>query len=207
MLYISKDGEIINTEPGNPYFKKVLKLYDEWNSEKEIFDLQTSGSTGKPKKIELSRKQIVASIDLTKNALKLDASCLFFCCLNVEYIAGMMMAFRAFHIGGELLAVEPGSNPFSDLKNQEYLLTDNRGRNFFAFVPLQMEEMLKNENSISILKTAKAIIVGGAPLNKSLNEKIIEYNLPVFETYGMTETVSHIALKNNSKRKRIFRNT
>lgn len=196
MLYLSKEGEIINTESGIEYYKKALKILDDWNSGSTKFEIKTSGSTGIPKKIILERKEIEASINLTKNAFDLYGDNLFYCCLNIESIAGMMMLFRSQWLDGELLIVEPSSTPFSKLGNLDYLLNENRGRNFFAFVPLQLQKILEDEKYIQVLKTARAILVGGAAVNNNLKAKIVEHFLPVYETYGMTETVSHIAIKN-----------
>lgn len=196
MFYISKEKDIVNTEPENEYFQTVNTLINQWDSGQQIFELKTSGSTGKPKIILVNRNQIEASVSMTQNALKLNGEELFFCCLNVNYIAGMMMVFRALHIGAELLVTEPTSNPLESLGNLEYLLKKKNGKVFYSFVPLQLQSVLKNENTASLLKFGKHIIVGGAAIGKSLKQQIIEANLPVFETYGMTETISHIALKN-----------
>ncbi len=196
MLYITKEGEIVNTDPTNSYFDKVNDLLNQWSSGREVFELKTSGSTGRPKEILVKRSQIEASIDLSRKALKINQDDLFFCCLNVNYIAGMMMVLRAAHIGCDMIVVEPTSNPFDSMGKMEYLITKNHGKNFFSFVPLQLQTILESDQGMKFLKTAKVIIAGGAALNKSLRDKIFELKLPVFETYGMTETISHIALKN-----------
>lgn len=196
MLYFSKEGELINTESGNLYYKKAMQTLDDWNFGKTAFEIKTSGSTGIPKTIRLKRALIEASIDMTKKAFDLYDSHLFFCCLNIENIAGLMMLLRSQHLKGELMLVEPSSDPLEKLGNLDYLFSDNRGRNVFAFVPLQLQKLLENEKYIQILKTAKTILVGGAAINTDLKTKISELYLPVFETYGMTETISHIAIKN-----------
>ncbi|MCD8540743.1 MAG: O-succinylbenzoic acid--CoA ligase, partial [Leadbetterella sp.] len=67
--------------------------------------------------------------------------------------------------------------------------------NFFSFVPLQLQNILRTEAHIALLRTARAILVGGGPVAEETRQKIQELQLPVFETYGMTETISHIALK------------
>ncbi|MCP9768712.1 O-succinylbenzoic acid--CoA ligase [Lacihabitans sp. LS3-19] len=205
MLYISKDAEIINTESNNLYYKNAIDIYEKWQNGKIEFSIKTSGSTGKPKVIVLDRKRIEASIELTKNKFNLNEGDLFFCCLNIENIAGLMMMLRAFYLNAEVLIVEPSSQPFEKLKNLAYLLTNNRGRNFFAFVPLQLQNLIQNEGDLAILKTAKAILVGGAAVNEKLKKEVQEEYLPVFETYGMTETISHIATKDFRKNEDFFR--
>lgn len=193
MLFISSDETVINTSPNNPYYKKALELREKWFSEATEFKIHTSGSTGKPKEIILTRNQIKASISQTQKAFNLLAGDTAFCCLNIEYIAGMLMLFRAFEIGMDVLIIEPSATPFETLGNQQYLLQSSKGNNFFAFVPLQIENIL--EKNPEALLTAKAIIVGGASINEATFEKIQQITKPIYATYGMTETVTHIAIK------------
>ena len=205
MLYFSKDGEIINTENAHCYYRKAIDIYEKWQNGETEFSIKTSGSTGKPKTIVLERKCIEASIKLTKNKFNLNEGDLFFCCLNIENIAGLMMMLRAFYLNAKILIVEPSSHPFEKLNNLSYILTNNRGRNFFAFVPLQLQNLLQNESDLAILKTSKAILVGGATVSETLKKEIHAARLPVFETYGMTETISHIATKDLRKGEYFFR--
>lgn len=196
MLFYSNEGDILNTDTANNYYKKVLNIIDEWNSGKLDFEIKTSGSTGTPKKIKLLRKDILASVELTKNAFDLSEYNLFYCCLNIETIGGLMMLFRSQVLKSEFLVVEPSSKPFEKLGNLEYLLNQKRGEVFFAFVPMQLQNMLEDDKSMQLLRTAKTILVGGASISPELKHQIYESELPVYETYGMTETISHIALKN-----------
>lgn len=196
MLFYSNEGDILNTDTANNYYKKVLNIVDEWNSGKLDFEIKTSGSTGTPKKIKLHRKDILASVELTKNAFDLSEYNLFYCCLNIETIGGLMMLFRSQVLKSEFLVVEPSSKPFEKLGNLEYLLNQKRGEVFFAFVPMQLQNMLEDHKSMQLLRTAKTILVGGASISPELKHQIYESELPVYETYGMTETISHIALKN-----------
>ena len=209
MIFLEKDGSCINTQPNNPYYKKVFDFKKAWESGQESFELQTSGSTGKPKKIILHRKQMLASVKMTAKAFNLKEGDTSFCCLNIEYIAGMMMLVRAFKIGMNLLIVEPISNPFEDIEKHLYILKANRGQNFFAFVPLQIQTLLESTPIFSeILNSAKAIIIGGAAVNDAILEKVQKIYRPVYVTYGMSETLTHIAIKRiNGSAKEDFFNT
>jgi len=173
----------------------VITLYDAWRNGLPEITLSTSGSTGAPKVISISRQALLASVRLTAGAFDLVSSDFFLCNLNTDYIGGKMMVIRAAETGCDLMAVHPSANPFDELKNQSALFARNRGSNFFSFVPLQLQKILQNESHVSLLRTAKAILVGGAPVSEEIRAEIQYRNLPVFETYGMTETVSHIALK------------
>jgi O-succinylbenzoic acid--CoA ligase len=209
MIFLEKNGSCINTQPNNPYYKKVFEFKKAWEIGQETFEIQTSGSTGKPKKILLHRKQMLASVNMTAKAFNLKEGDTAFCCLNIDYIAGLMMLVRAFEIGMDLVIVEPKSNPFADIEKHLYILKANRGQNFFAFVPIQIQTLLNSIPIFSeILNSAKAIIIGGAAVNDAIIEKVQKIYRPVYVTYGMSETLTHIAIKRiNGSEKEDFFNT
>jgi o-succinylbenzoate---CoA ligase len=181
-------------KPTSGYEQKVINFCQKWQSNQEEFIIKTSGSTGEPKPIILTRNQMIASAELTGETFGLKAGDSALVCLNIEYIAGMMMLVRGMVLDLKLTVIEPSGNPFQEIKNSIF--------DFIAFVPLQLENILENEKNIGILNQAKVIIVGGAAVNEVLKQKNQQLNVPVFSTYGMTETVSHIAvrrLNGNSK--------
>lgn len=178
------------------YLAQTLQFCKEWLLGKEIFTIFTSGSTGAPKPIEVSRKQMQASAKATAKALDLQKEDTAFICLNTSYIAGQMMLVRGLEVGMNMVVVAPSANPFSTLDIPSPTI------DFYAFVPLQLFELLKDNTHIAMLNQAKAIIVGGAPINIGLENSLQVVAAPVYSTYGMTETVSHIALKRlNGKKK------
>ena len=209
MVFLEKDGTYINTLPNSDYYAKVLKFKALWESGQDIFEVQTSGSTGVPKTIVLHRKLMLASVKMTAKAFDLKEGDTAFCCLNIDYIAGMMMLVRAFEIGMDLIVVEPSSNPFKGIEKHLYLLNANRGQNFFAFVPLQIQTIFEETPQLGeILNSAKAIIIGGASVNEAILEKVQKIYRPIYATYGMTETITHIAIKRiNGDKKEDFFNT
>lgn len=171
-------------EPSHP----SLRFIHQWQSDLDEFKIKTSGSTGKPKNITLSRGQIKTSIQQTKSALKLlkGDSCLIN--LSVEHIAGKMMIARALDIGLKITIVHPSKNP---------LIGIDKSFDFYSFVPLQIQTILEETPElIPFLNKAKAIIIGGAKVSVHLYSLIKNtIKAPVYATFGMTETVSHIALK------------
>jgi o-succinylbenzoate---CoA ligase len=196
MLFVSKEGELINTEPGNAYLEKCISIIKNWETDNSEFEIETSGSTGNPKKISITNQMIEASINQTIEAFNLSSEDLFFCCLNTDYIAGKMMIYRALYLNADLIIVEPSANPFEKLGNQEYFLKNSRNKVFMAFVPLQLESILRaGSHYLELLNLAKNIIIGGAACSESLIAEIETLSAPVYSTYGMTETVTHIAIR------------
>lgn len=159
----------------------------DWLSGEVNFEQETSGSTGKPKKINLERVQMQASARATGAFFQTNAESILCCCLNPAYIAGKMMLVRAMEWNAPLILLRPSSDPLSEIKESQL-------PEFLAMVPLQVQQSIQNPDSLAKLKKVKHLIIGGAPLSAQLREKIILNEIQAYQTYGMTETVSHIAL-------------
>jgi O-succinylbenzoic acid--CoA ligase len=171
------------------YEKEVLRFCRHWLAGQARFRLTTSGSTGRPKPITLTRRQMVASARSTGQALGLQAGDRALVCLSSQYIAGMMMLVRGFELGLDLTIVNPAGNPLRDFPA-------NACFDFTAFVPLQLQQILaESPDKQGILDGMKAILVGGAPISPDLEQQVRTIAGPVYHTYGMTETVTHVALK------------
>ncbi|WP_296619589.1 AMP-binding protein [Marivirga sp.] len=171
--------------------KIVQQFINDWKSDSQYILQQTSGSTGTPKTIEIAKSQIKASAQATLDTLGIRTGDHALLCINPEYIGGKMMIARAV-IGGLNLSITPiSSNPLKEYQTSDVI-------NFFSFVPYQFEKILdESPDKIQMLDNSKAIILGGAPVSDSLAQKIKStFNkTSLYSTYGMTETVSHVALK------------
>ncbi|MGB0523698.1 MAG: AMP-binding protein [Flammeovirgaceae bacterium] len=165
----------------------ALRFCRDWFLGKEQFVQQTSGSTGTPKLIHIDRQQMQASAVATIKTLKLREGIKALVCINTNYIGGKMMLVRGMIGNWQLTLVEPTSNPFQSLES-------SKSFDFTALVPLQLHAIMEQQQT-SKLNGMKAIIVGGAPVSQQLQKRIQKVTVPIYSTYGMTETVSHIALK------------
>jgi len=179
-----EDFELEND--GFPDFAKVaIQFCYEWLTEKKAFSQQTSGSTGIPKKIGIARTQMIASATATQSFFNTNENTSLLCCLDPSYIAGKMMLVRAMVWNSPIYITEPKSNPLLGMID----IPD-----FVAMVPLQVEACIQNKTSLEKLREIKQLIIGGAPVSSILKDKLIENSIQAYQTYGMTETVSHIAL-------------
>ncbi|GAB3922370.1 AMP-binding protein [Larkinella terrae] len=188
-------------EPQTEYDAKAIAFCRAWISGQSTFALYTSGSTGAPKPISLSRRQMVASARLTGQTFGLKPGDQALVCLNVDYIAGVMMLVRGLELDLVMTVIEPTSNPIRLLSADSELIA------FAAFVPLQMQTMLEEPaETLPVLNKMKAILVGGAAVDRTLADRLQVIDAPVFSTYGMTETVSHIAIRrlNGPHRTEVF---
>jgi O-succinylbenzoic acid--CoA ligase len=184
-----KVGDILSdsTTPQTPFESSLFSFTVKWFRGDEEFAQNTSGSTGVPKQIRISRRQMIASAELTQQALQLKAGETALVCLDPDYIAGKMMLVRSYVTNMKIVAMNPSSNPFQDI--HEHLPVD-----FTALVPSQVHGVIHSRQSYR-LNTTRNIIVGGAALNDETKKLLADFKSSVFATYGMTETVSHIALQ------------
>lgn len=173
--------------PRNPYFAQAYDFMGRWLEGSREFVLHTSGSTGMPKPITVTRRQLEASAAMTGKALALGSGTRALVCLNVGYIAGLMMLVRGLELGWELTVTEPTSNPLNGLDTVDF--------DFVAMVPMQLQAILESPATAGQVGKLGKILLGGAPVNLALAGRIKALNVPVFQSYGMTETVSHVALK------------
>lgn len=166
---------------GENFEKPVGDFLLDWFDGKSYIEMQTSGSTGTPKKIKVDKQAMVNSALATGDFFDLRPGNKALQCLPVKYVAGKMMLIRAIILGLELDYVAPTAHPMKGLDDTHY--------DFIAMVPLQAQ------NSLEELKNVKKLIVGGAKINKTLEKKLMKLPTEVYETYGMTETITHIAAK------------
>lgn len=171
------------------YERQVLQFVQQWRSGQETFTIYTSGSTGRPKAIQLSRAQMTTSARLTVQALGLQSGDRALVCVSAEFIAGMMMLVRGLEFELPLTVVDPVSRPLAKL-------TPETSFEFTAMVPLQLQATLQAmPHERAMLDRMKGVLIGGAAVSMALEQQIQHVKAPIYHTYGMTETVSHIALR------------
>ncbi|WBL41489.1 AMP-binding protein [Algoriphagus halophytocola] len=184
-IFQTKEDFELDTAAFPDFAKAAIQFCRDWLSGKKTFEQQTSGSTGTPQRIEISRDQMIASAKATQGFFKTDKTTSLLCCLDPNYIAGKMMLVRAMVWNAKTELIEPKSNPLLELVE----IPD-----FLAMVPLQAEACIQVKPSLEKLKKINHLIIGGAPISSGLIEKLITNKIQAFQTYGMTETVSHLAL-------------
>lgn len=156
----------------------------EWFNINSFITVTTSGTTGVPKKIQIEKQAMVFSSLATAEFFDLKHGNRVLNCLSSNYIAGKMMLIRSIVLGFDMDFVEPTSNPLKDNLN----IYD-----FVAMVPLQAE------NSLNKLINVRKLIIGGAKINEKLRSQLLVLPTLVYETYGMTETITHVAVKKISE--------
>jgi len=187
------DKLLASDEPTDSWRNAIYYFLQNWFDDSDFIISHTSGSTGAPKEIRLLKTAMRNSARMTNTFFGLDETKTALLCLPASYIAGKMMLVRAIVGGFNLIAVKPKANPFKTLDFPIY---------FTAITPYQLSysaETLKT-------KPVQNIIVGGGHVNSKMEEVAAEIPASMYETYGMTETCSHIALRclNGAKRSDYF---
>ena len=160
----------------------------QWYSDKDFVRVQTSGSTGKPKEIKIKKAAMIESAKATGEYLDLKNHPDALLCLSARFIAGMMMVVRAMVYSQNLIAVKPDGNPLLSLSGRQV-------PSFAAMVPAQVFNSLGDPVSSKLLLKLRTLIIGGGEIQPLLDEKLQQLPGAVYATYGMTETITHVALR------------
>ena len=159
----------------------------EWHNDSTTLEIKTSGSTGEPKPIKVEKKRMLASARITCDFLGLKKDDTALLCLPLDYIAGKMIVVRAIERGLQLTATEPCGNPMRDVPEG--------GFDLVAMVPMQVYNTLQVEAERERLMQVRHLLIGGGAVDASLEKALRDFPNAVWSTYGMTETLSHIALR------------
>ena len=159
---------------------------DEWHNSEACVLVHTSGSTGAPKPMMVEKRRMEASARITCAFLGLQSGDTALLCMPLDYIAGKMMVVRDITCGLRLIRIEPCSHPMAEVCTPIH---------FAAMVPLQVANSLKVAVERQRLMAIKHLIIGGGAIDDDLERELRDFPNAVWSTYGMTETLSHIALR------------
>lgn len=164
-----------------PFKSEVLSFVEEWKSDAKWFEVKTSGTTGKPKMIRIQKTHAIASAKATLNYFNIPEGGKAWLCMSPNSIAGKMMIVRSIIGHLDLYITEPSSTPTLPAKEID----------LGAMVPMQVKNFIQTENA----KNVAALLVGGAPVSSVLWQQIVASEVNAYQTFGSTETLSHIAVR------------
>lgn len=184
------NGKYLNFSEIKFSFPDIFSFLSEFYDSNPNFTVYTSGSTGKPKPIEVPKAYMLASAQRTLMALNLQPGDKSLLCLPLNRIGGIMMLVRCLEGDLDLYPMGSTSRPISNTKVHY---------DFAAMVPYQVDQSLED------LHKVKKLIIGGAPISPSLEKELIKVPIQMYHTYGMTETISHIALRDIKDSASVFK--
>lgn len=181
------------------------EFLSEWNNPEPTILVHTSGSTGKPKPMWVEKQKMLNSARITCDYLDLHEGDNALLCMPLEYIAGKMMVVRSLQRGMNLVSVPPSNHPLANLVDDEEFLSlseDEYLIHLAAMVPSQVYCSLHVPQEKAILRRIRHLIIGGGAISVELQRELQQLfteeesqNHSIWSTYGMTETLSHIALR------------
>ena len=160
----------------------------EWNNDSDRVLVHTSGSTGKPKPMMVEKKRMLNSARITCDFLGLKPGDSALLCMSLDYIAGKMVVVRSIERHLHLISVSPSGHPLKDV---------NKKITFAAMVPMQVYNTLQVPEERERLSRIRHLIIGGGAIDAALEQELqsLPGDIAIWSTYGMTETLSHIALR------------
>jgi len=180
-------GDCLWFLPNPSYQRSILQSFlSEWFNESPVMTIQTSGSTGTPKPIVVRKEKMIQSAQQTCSFLKLNKGDKALLCLSLQYIAGQMMVVRALTAELDLIIRNPSGNPLSDVQTP---------LRFAAMTPMQVYNSLQVPEEKERLMRIEILLIGGGAIDPELSRILQTFPNAVYSSYGMTETLSHIALR------------
>lgn len=170
-----------------PIQEDLQAFLAEWHDPSPFLEVQTSGSTGTPKRMRVRKDQMLNSARLTCDYLGLKKGDKALLCMPLRYIAGKMMVVRSLYAGLDLEVREPSGHPLADWGDTPL--------RFAAMIPLQVYNTLRVPEERKRLEQTDILIIGGGAIDAALEQEIRQMPNTVYSTYGMTETLSHVALR------------
>lgn len=180
------------------YLDKIENVYTQWNNASKYFDISTSGSTGKPKMIRIEKSKMIASAKMSLDFFKLKAGDPVLLALPADKIGGAMLIIRSIVGKLNLLHIEPKLNPFKNIELENNI-------KFCSLTPAQLASIYQNDKSTKQVRKIESILLGGAAVPSALLDIIYNEKGLFYHSYGMTETISHVAIKNLSGREPYFK--
>lgn len=173
-------------------------FFSEWNNDSDTVLVHTSGSTGKPKPMMVEKKRMLNSARITCDFLGLKPGDSALLCMSLDYIAGKMVVVRSIERHLHLISVSPSGHPLKNIDLKDVNGKDVNGEiTFAAMVPMQVYNTLQVPEERERLTHIRHLIIGGGAIDASLEKELqtLPGNIAIWSTYGMTETLSHIALR------------
>ena len=164
----------------------LARFLKDWRSASPTMTVHTSGSTGAPKPIQVEKARMANSAMATCQSLRLTAGMTALLAMPLRYIAARMVVVRALLAGLNLLPVTPSSSPFRDV---------HQHIDFAALTPMQTYTSLEAKDTADRLRRVNCLLLGGGAINADLAKELADFPNEVWSSYGMTETLSHIALR------------
>jgi o-succinylbenzoate---CoA ligase len=181
----------LSSQSGDEHLTHAIDFFTRWKNGETSFTFKSSGSTGEPKEITLSKDFLIRSAQRTIDLFQIAPSDTLLLALNTSFMGGLMMIVRALVARCQLICINPQDLNTASVNALPPI-------KLASLVPLQVQKLLSEGQ---LFQSIEYLLIGGATISKALQDELYDLNTPCtfYHTYGMTETASHVALKNISK--------
>lgn len=188
--------KLITQYSQDEYYSKVIDFLASYYQQNKFFSY-TSGSTGEPKKIEFTHTQAIASAEVSNEYFEIDERTNFLLCLDIRFIGSKMMLIRASIGGAKITIIKPSLNFYKEVEGRKF--------DFISLTPLHLYHIL--EYQPHFFNHIGKCLIGSSAIQGKLEVQLLAYNFQTifYESYAMTETLSHIAIRNVSTQEKYFR--
>lgn len=171
-------------ESSDELMTQLISFLQKWKEEDPIFSIYSSGSTGPPKELFFRKRSLETSALISIKTFDLKKGDIALLCLPLNFVAGKLMLVRAIVGKLKLKITDPSSNPLQKIVEDI---------DFAAFTPYQISVILdENKDKLDLISK---IILGGSKVSSSLEEKLKGCRSDIYETFGMSETLTHCAIR------------
>lgn len=184
------DFDLLKTKFSNDeYYSRVIDFLEKYLFQ-DYFVSHTSGSTGIPKELRIDKNRANESARLSNQYFEINNLCHLLLCLDIRFIGSKLMLVRAHLAKAKVKILKPSLQFYKEVVNEDF--------DFISLTPLHVSRIL--EETPKFFSRIKKCLIGSSAVSFELEKrlKLLETHTIFYESYAMTETISHFALRNIS---------
>lgn len=179
-VVFSSDEKFISFDEVFQNQKESIKLIEEFDEEKIAVIMNTSATTGEFKSVPIRWRQFIAHAKASQKSLGVADEDNWLVVLPMYHISGLVILIRSLYNGTQITILEKFD------EDKVIKLIEGNTINMISIVPTMLNRIIDRIGKHNL----RVVLTGGEFIPRALVEKSILKNIPIYKTYGMTETTS-----------------